>query len=61
VSIIGLDDMVHRANMASAATREPFTFFVAIAGIYLVITTVSIWALSRVEKRYSLGVKAVSF
>ena len=61
VSIIGLDDMVHRANMASAATREPFTFFVAIAGIYLVITTVSIWVLSRVEKRYSLGVKAVSF
>lgn len=61
VSIIGLDDMVHRANMASAATREPFTFFVAIALIYLAITTVSIWVLSRVERRYSLGVKAVSF
>jgi arginine/ornithine transport system permease protein len=61
VSIIGLDDMVHRANLASAATREPFTFFVLIAGIYLCITTLSIWALSRLEKRYSLGVKAVSF
>jgi len=61
VSIIGLDDMVHRANLASAATREPFTFFAAIALIYLVITTVSIWVLSRVEKRFSLGVKAVSF
>ena len=61
VSIIGLDDMVHRANLASAATREPFTFFVAIAGIYLVITTISIWLLSLLEKRYSLGVKAISF
>jgi arginine/ornithine transport system permease protein len=61
VSIIGLDDMVHRANLASAATREPFTFFVAIALIYLAITTVSIWLLSRLEKRFSLGVKAVSF
>ena len=31
VSIIGLDDMVHRAGLASAATREPFTFYAVIA------------------------------
>ncbi len=61
VSIIGLDDMVHRANMAAAATREPFTFYVAIAGMYLVITTLSIFLLSRLEKRFSLGVKAITF
>ena len=61
VSIIGLDDMVHRANLASAATREPFTFFVLIAGIYLAVTTVSIALLGALEKRYSLGVKTVSF
>lgn len=61
VSIIGLDDMVHRANLASAATREPFTFFCAIALIYLAITTVSIFALSRIEKRFSLGVKEIAF
>ena len=61
VSIIGLDDMLHRANMAASATREPFTFFVLIALIYLAITTVSIWLLARVEKRFSLGLKAVSF
>ena len=61
VSIIGLDDMVHRANLAASATREPFTFFVVIALIYLAITTVSIFLLSRLEKRYSLGVKAIAF
>jgi arginine/ornithine transport system permease protein len=61
VSIIGLDDMVHRANLAAAATSQPFTFYVVIAGIYLTITTVSIFALSRLEKRFSLGVKAISF
>jgi arginine/ornithine transport system permease protein len=61
VSIIGLDDMVHRANLAASATREPFTFFVVIALIYLAITTVSIFLLSRLERRYSLGVKAISF
>jgi ABC-type arginine transport system permease subunit len=61
VSIIGLDDMVHRANLAAAATREPFTFYVVIALIYLAITTVSIVLLSRLEKRFSLGVKRIAF
>ena len=61
VSIIGLDDMVHRANLAASATREPFTFFVVIAFIYLAITTLSIFLLSRLERRYSLGVKAIAF
>jgi arginine/ornithine transport system permease protein len=61
VSIIGLDDMVHRANLASAATREPFTFFALIGLIYLAITSVSMLALHLLEKRYSLGVKKMSF
>jgi arginine/ornithine transport system permease protein len=61
VSIIGLDDMLHRANMAAAATREPFTFYVLIALIYLAITTVSIVLLSLLDRRYSLGVKRVAF
>ncbi len=61
VSIIGLDDMLHRANMASSATREPFTFFMLVAALYLAITTVSILLLSRLERRYSLGVKTVHF
>ncbi len=61
VSIIGLDDMVHRANLAASATREPFTFFCVIALVYLAITTVSILLLARVEKRFSLGVKRIEF
>jgi arginine/ornithine transport system permease protein len=61
VSIIGLDDLVHRANLAASATREPFTFFVLIAGIYLALTTVSLAALAWVSRRYSLGVKELSF
>jgi arginine/ornithine transport system permease protein len=61
VSIIGLDDMLHRANMAASATREPFTFFMLIALIYLAITTVSIMLLAWLEKRFSLGVNVVHF
>ena len=61
VSIIGLDDMIHRAGLASATTRAPFTFYMAVALIYLTLTTVSIIILSRIEARYSLGVKKVEF
>ncbi|KAA2235849.1 ABC transporter permease [Salinarimonas soli] len=57
ISIIGLDDMVHRANLASSATNKPFTFFAAIGLIYLAITTVSILALTALERRFSLGVR----
>jgi His/Glu/Gln/Arg/opine family amino acid ABC transporter permease subunit len=59
VSIIGLDDMVHRANLASASTREPFTFYAAVGLIYLAVTTVSILLLGVVERRFSLGVRRV--
>lgn len=61
VSIIGLDDMVHRAGLAAASTRAPFTFYMAVALIYLVLTSVSVFALSRLEVRFSLGVKKGQF
>ncbi len=61
VSIIGLDDMMQRAGLAAAATRQPLDFYLAVAAIYLAITTVSILLLSRVEKRFSLGVRKAEF
>jgi arginine/ornithine transport system permease protein len=57
VSVIGLSDMLQRAGMAAGATREPFTFYAAVALLYLVITAVSIVMLDALEKRYSLGIK----
>ena len=59
VSIIGLDDMVSRAGLASSATREPLTFYVLIACIYLGLTSLSILALRHLERRYSVGVRKV--
>ena len=35
VSLIGLQDMTYRAKQASAATREPFTFLLFAAGLFL--------------------------
>lgn len=61
VSLIGLNDMVNRAGLAAASTREPFTFYMAVAAIYLVLTSVSIFLLSRLEARFSLGVRKAEF
>ncbi|MBK5568792.1 ABC transporter permease [Ensifer sp. SSB1] len=58
VSIIGLDDMVHRAGLASAATREPFTFYALIGLIYLAVTTCSVLLFGALEKVSSRGVRS---
>jgi len=55
VSIIGLEDMVRTASMAAGATRKPFTFYLAVAIIFLVFTTISSYILRWLEIRYSLG------
>jgi arginine/ornithine transport system permease protein len=58
ISVVGLQDMMFKAKQAADATREPFTFFLAVAAMYLVITSVSLLALRHLEKRYSVGVRA---
>ena len=60
VSVIGLSDMMNRASMAAGTTREPFTFYVAVAVLYLLITTASVLLLKALERRYSMGVKAAA-
>lgn len=57
VSIIGLDDMVRKAGMAAGATRKPFTFYLVVAINFLLITTISVYILKLLERRYSVGVK----
>ena len=57
VSLIGLQEMTYLAKQASAATREPFTFFLFAAALFLIYTSVSLWALRWLDRRFSLGVK----
>ena len=60
VSLIGLHEMTYRAKQASAATREPFVFFLFAAALFLIYTSLSLWLLRRLNERYSLGSKKVS-
>ena len=41
VSVIGLQDMVFNAGQAGFATRQPFTFYLLVAMLFLAITGVS--------------------
>jgi arginine/ornithine transport system permease protein len=58
ISVVGLQDMMFKAKSAADATREPFTFYLAVAALYLVLTSVSLLALRYLERRYSAGIKA---
>jgi arginine/ornithine transport system permease protein len=57
VSLIGLQEMTYLAKQASAATRSPFEFFLFTAALFLIYTSVSLYALRKVNARYSLGTK----
>ncbi len=57
VSVIGLQDMVFNAGQAGGTTRQPFTFYFAVAVLYLIITAVSNVGLGWANRRYSVGVR----
>lgn len=57
VSVIGLHDMVYKAGQAGGTTREPFTFYLAVALLFLAITAGSDVVLRWLNRRYSVGVR----
>ena len=57
VSVIGLHDMVFNAAQAGGATRQPFTFYLVVALLFLLITAVSDVGLRWLNKRFTVGVR----
>ena len=55
VSVIGLEDMVFNAKVAGDTLREPFTFYVLVGVLFLLITAVSDFAMRWLERHYSVG------
>jgi His/Glu/Gln/Arg/opine family amino acid ABC transporter permease subunit len=60
VSVIGLSDMMARAGQAAGATREPFVFYLAVAGLYLLFTSASELGFAWLSRRLAIGVRRVS-
>ncbi len=56
VSVIGLEDIMRKANVAVGFTKEPFLFYMAAALIYLTLTIISMVAIHYLEKRTNRGV-----
>ena len=56
ISVIGLPELVRNAQIAAGSTRAPFTFFFAVALIFLGITAVSMLVLQRMEKWSNRGI-----
>lgn len=54
VSIIGLDDMVRVSALAAGSTKMPFTFYMAVAVIFLFFTSVSTGLLKLIERKFTL-------
>ncbi|EGR4373418.1 ABC transporter permease [Vibrio cholerae] len=54
VSIIGLEDMVRISSLAAGSTKMPFTFYMAVAIIFLFFTSVSTSLLKLLERKFSI-------
>ena len=55
VSVIGLEELMRRSQIAVTASKEPFTFYMVAAMIYLGLTVVAMIGLHFLERRASRG------
>jgi len=56
VSVLGLEEILRKANIGAQVTKQPFTFFLAAMALYLVFTAISNPVFGRLERRASRGV-----
>ncbi|TGD94733.1 ABC transporter permease [Methylobacterium nonmethylotrophicum] len=55
VSVTGLVELLRQAQVGAGSTRQPFTFYLAAAALYLAITSLSTWGFSRAEAHARRG------
>jgi His/Glu/Gln/Arg/opine family amino acid ABC transporter permease subunit len=59
VSVIGLEEVMRKAQVATAVSKEPFTFYITAAFIYLGITVFAMAVLHLLEIRVNRGIRRV--
>jgi octopine/nopaline transport system permease protein len=57
ISVTGLVEILRQAQIGAGSTRQPFTFYFAAAILYLTISSVSGWFLSRGERHFTRGLR----
>lgn len=56
VSVVGLDDLMRQAYVAVGYTKLPFTFYLAAAGIYLLLTIIAMQVIGQLERLANRGI-----
>lgn len=57
ISVVGLIELMRQAQIGAGSTRQPFSFFLTAAALYLLITFVSGIGFHALEKRAMRGVR----
>jgi putative lysine/arginine/ornithine/histidine/octopine transport system permease protein len=57
VSVIGLEEIMRRSQIAVSVSKQPFNFFMIAAGIYLCLTILAMSAMYFLEKRAGRGIR----
>lgn len=57
VSVIGLEELMRKAQIATGFTRAPFTFYLTAAVLYLLMTVLAMVVIHWAERRASRGVR----
>ncbi|MBV9517147.1 MAG: ABC transporter permease subunit [Hyphomicrobiales bacterium] len=57
VSVTGLVEILRQSQIGAGSTRQPFTFFLGAAILFLVISSVSEWLSSFAERHFSRGLR----
>jgi octopine/nopaline transport system permease protein len=60
ISVTGLVEIMRQAHVASGSTREPFTFYMVAALLYMLLSTFSNYGFQRAEGWAGRGVRRAS-
>jgi octopine/nopaline transport system permease protein len=59
ISVTGLVELLRQSAIGAGSTRQPFSFYITAAALYLLITSASTWAFQKAEDHSMRGVRRV--
>jgi len=57
ISVTGVVELLRQSQIGAGSTRQPFSFYITAAMLYLLITTVSNWGFGRAEDYSMRGIR----
>jgi ABC-type arginine transport system permease subunit len=55
ISVVGLEELMRKAAIGAGATREPFTFYLAAAAIYMALSGALTLLYAAAQRRANRG------